>query len=158
MRPDGCVLLVEDNPDDVALLRRALDRTGHALPLQVAVDGPEAVDYLSERGPFADRTHHPRPSLVLLDVKLPRQSGLEVLAWIRQQPSLSDLRVFMLTSSMEPSDVRTAYALGAELYLVKPLGFEALKGLAKALGGCWSRVAEGAAAFLSAYCQPSPVA
>ncbi|HYF00905.1 MAG TPA: response regulator [Planctomycetota bacterium] len=151
-------MLVDDDPNDVALLRRALERIGHALPLRVAVDGLQAVDYLAGRGVFADRARHPQPSLVLLDVKLPRQSGLEVLAWVREQPSLSGLRILILTSSTEPSDIRRAYALGAELYLVKPVGFEALKGLARALGAYWNRPEEGPAAFLSEYSQACPVA
>lgn len=156
MGHDGCVLLVDDDPNDVALLRRALDRSGHALPVHVAVDGPQAVDYLAGRGVFADRTRHPQPSLLLLDVKLPRQSGLEVLAWVREQPSLSGLRTLILTSSTEPSDIRRAYALGAALYLVKPVGFEALKGLARALGAYWNAPEKGPTAFLSEYSQACP--
>lgn len=114
------ILLVEDNEDDVFLMRRALKTARLPLEISVAHDGQEAIDYLSGLGDFADRTKYPLPSLVLLDLKMPRRHGFEVLSWIRAEPTLKDLTVVVLTSSPEERDRKKASELGAHAYRVKP--------------------------------------
>jgi CheY-like chemotaxis protein len=129
------VLLVEDNCDDALLIRRAFRKAGLASPAHV-VNGDAAVAYLSQAAE-GDQASTQLPGLVLLDLKLPRKSGLEVLAWLREHETLRRLPVVVLTSSREAPDVRRAYDLGANSYLVKPVGFEALRQLVEALGLYW---------------------
>jgi CheY-like chemotaxis protein len=131
------ILLVEDNEDDVFLMRRALKGAKVVNPLHVVEDGQEAVDYLAGTGKFADRQKHPLPAVVFLDLKLPYLSGHEVLAWIRRQKELESLVVIVLTSSNEPSDLSRCYALGANSYLVKPPTPDQLQDLAKAFKWYW---------------------
>lgn len=136
------ILLVEDNPDDVLLVQRALRRTQANLALQVVGDGERAIAYLAGHGDYADRDRYPFPFLLLLDLKLPRQSGFEVLTWLRQQPGLCRLPVAVLTSSREESDVRRAYDLGANSYLVKPGSFDALVALVASVEHYWAELNE----------------
>lgn len=131
------ILLVEDNEDDVFLMRRALKGARVINPLQVVEDGQSAVDYLGGNGKFADRGAYPMPAIVFLDLKLPYLSGHDVLAWIRRQKDLESLIVIVLTSSNEPSDLSRCYALGANSYLVKPPTPEQLEELAKAFKWYW---------------------
>jgi len=120
------VLVVEDNPTDVMLIRRAFAKAvGN--PLQIVSNGDVAVQYLAGEGPYRDRTEFPLPAVVLLDLKLPRRSGLEVLEWVRSQPSLRRLPIVVLTSSNQSRDINSAYDLGANSYLVKPVDFDDLK-------------------------------
>ena len=108
--PESTILLVEDDPDDVLLIQRAVRKAKIANPLQVVGNGDDAVAYLAGEGPYGDRERYPLPVLMLLDLKLPRRSGLEVLAWLRRQPGdVRRLRVVILTSSRESSDVNTAH-------------------------------------------------
>jgi CheY-like chemotaxis protein len=137
MTQAGTILLVEDDPTDVLLLRRAFERVEVKNPLEVVEDGDEAVAYLSGLGAYADRARHPLPSLVLLDIRLPRRSGLEVLRWMRQQPELRRLAAVMLTSSAEPADIARAYDAGANGYHVKARGFQELLELVEALKTSW---------------------
>jgi CheY-like chemotaxis protein len=134
---DRAILLVEDNEDDVFLMRRALKAAHIANPLQVVEDGQQAVDYLAGNGTYADRDQYPFPAVVFLDLKLPMKGGLEVLDWIRKQPQFANLVVLVLTSSSEPSDLKRAYGLGANSYLVKPPTAEQLLDLAKAFKWYW---------------------
>ena len=120
MKSDGTILLVEDNPDDVFFMQRAFKATAIENPLQVAVDGQEAIDYLAGAGKFADRNAFPLPCLMLLDLKLPRKTGHEVLKWIRDRPDLATLIVIALTTSRETKDITDAYRLCVNAYLVKP--------------------------------------
>jgi CheY-like chemotaxis protein len=136
------ILLVEDNPDDVLLIKRAFKKAGLGHSLQVATHGEEAVDYLSGGGGFADRDKHPFPALVLLDLQLPRRSGHEVLAWLRNQEDLRRLPVVVLTSSREPSDINRAYDLGANSYHVKPVAFDALLEMVQVVERYWLALAE----------------
>ena len=131
------ILLVEDNSTDALMIRRAFRKANLANPLQVVDDGDKAVAYLSGQGPYADREKYPLPVLLLLDLKLPRRSGLEVLEWLRQQEGLKRLPVVVLTSSKESSDVNRAYDLGANSYLVKPVDFDPLREMVKTLGLYW---------------------
>jgi CheY-like chemotaxis protein len=130
-------MLVEDNEDDVFLMRRALQGARVVNPLYVVEDGQEALDYLSGAGKFADRDQFPLPAVVFLDLKLPLISGHDVLAWIRQQRELETVVVIVLTSSNEASDLSRCYALGANSYLVKPPTPEQLDDLAKAFKWYW---------------------
>lgn len=131
------ILLVEDNPDDVLLMQRAFRKANLANPLQVVDDGEKAVAYLGGQKPYEDRDRHPTPVLVLLDLKLPRFSGLEVLEWVRAKEGLNRLPIVVLTSSADSGDVNTAYDLGANSYLVKPVGFDALFDMVKILQPYW---------------------
>lgn len=120
------LLLVEDNEDDVFIFQRAFARAGLKDAVQIASDGEEAIAYLSGNGPYADRAAHPLPYVVLLDLKLPRRSGLDVLEWIHAQPELAHLPVIILTSSAEQRDLERTRELGAQHYLVKPPPVQAL--------------------------------
>lgn len=117
------ILLVDDNPDDVLLIKRAFARAGLTHPIFSVPSGTEAIAYLSGERPYEDRTEHPLPNLILLDIKMPVTDGFEVLRWIRRQPELGRVSTVMLTSSDEIRDVNLAYQLGANSFLVKPLDF-----------------------------------
>jgi CheY-like chemotaxis protein len=133
------VLLVEDDADDQVLIRRAFGRARLANPLRILPDGDAAVAYLGGAGAFADRAANPPPAVVLLDLKLPRRSGLEVLEWLRARPApLGRTPVVVLTSSRESDDVRRAYDLGANSYLVKPIGFDDLFEMLRTAGLYWA--------------------
>ncbi len=131
------VLLVEDNPDDVLLTRRAFAKAEILTPLRVLGDGQGAIDYLSGAGEFADRERNPLPVVVLLDLKLPRRSGFEVLQWLRAQPGLRRMPVVVLTSSEQSADINHAFDLGANSYLVKPVRFEELLEIVRSLNLYW---------------------
>jgi CheY-like chemotaxis protein len=120
------VLYAEDEENDVFLMQRAFRKAGIKNPLQTASDGAEAIRYLQGAGDYADRRRFPLPCLVLLDLNLPRRSGLEVLKWIREQPSFAHLPVVILTSSNQHRDIASAYQLKANGYLVKPPSSEKL--------------------------------
>ncbi len=139
---DYPVLLVEDNQDDVLIIQRAFRKASIATPLHVVGDGDAAVLYLSGHEPYKNREQYPLPGLILLDLKLPRRSGLEVLEWLRQQPGLKRLLVVVLTSSRENIDINRAYELGANSYLVKPVEFAALLELVKNLNLYWLVLSE----------------
>ncbi len=131
------ILLVEDNSQDVILMQRAFRKAAITKPFQVVNDGEAAVLYLSGQGPYTDRSQYPLPVLVLLDLKLPRKSGAEVLLWLRQQPELKRLPVVVLTSSKEYADVNRVYDLGANAYMVKPVAFDGLVEIVKTLNMHW---------------------
>ncbi|PSN13581.1 two-component system response regulator [filamentous cyanobacterium CCT1] len=137
MTTEHTILLVEDNPKDVFLVQRAARRAGVTTPLQVVSDGDAALNYLSGVAPYSDRAAHPLPVLVLLDLKLPRRSGAEVLSWIRQQPRLRRLPVVVLTSSREYADINRIYDLGANAYIVKPADLDQLVEILKTLNLHW---------------------
>ncbi|MFA0784778.1 response regulator [Fervidibacter sacchari] len=121
------VLLVEDSEDDALLLKRQLQKARVDVHLQVVCDGENAIRYLAGEGEYADRDKFPLPSLVFLDLNLPRKSGLEVLAWIREQPYLHRLPVVVLTATEDEGAIQKAFALGADYYIVKPPSAENLK-------------------------------
>lgn len=137
MTTDRAILLVEDNEDDVFLMKRALKGARVINPLFVVDDGQEAVDYLGGAGKFSDRGNYPLPAVVFLDLKLPLISGHEVLAWIRRRKEFESLVVIVLTSSNEASDLSRCYSLGANSYIVKPPSPEQLDDLAKAFKWYW---------------------
>ena len=115
------VLIAEDVENDVLLLQRSFEQAGMAVATHVVGDGDECVAYLSGTGKYANRQEYPLPDLLLLDLKMPRRNGFDVLKWIREQPSLSALRVVVLTSSGRIRDINLAYDLGANSFLTKPL-------------------------------------
>ena len=118
---DRLVLLVEDDPADVRLIQRAFRKLRTNINMTRVTNGDDAVAYLSGEGPFENRAAYPMPAVVLLDIKLPRRSGFEVLDWLRKQESpLRRMPVVMLTSSKHSVDVNRAYDLGANSYLAKP--------------------------------------
>ena len=115
------VLLADDNEDDVLALRHALRRAGIDVPVQVVEDGEEAIAYLRGVGKFSNRAEFPLPDLLLLDLRMPKLDGFEVLEWLRQQPSLAPLRTIVLTMSDDVFDVDRAFALGANSFLTKSM-------------------------------------
>jgi DNA-binding response OmpR family regulator len=131
------LLHVEDDPNDVLLLQRAFRKANAAVTIQAVTDGDKAVNYLSGADEFADREKYPLPSVVLLDLKMPRKSGLEVLAWIRNEKKVRRVVVIIFTSSKHDEDVNRAYDLGANSYLVKPVGFDMLVDVAKMIQQYW---------------------
>ncbi len=130
-------LLVEDEPDDVLFVRMATKHSGLVNLLQVVEDGSAAIAYLGGDGVYANRTLYPLPCLVLLDMKLPHVMGLDVLKWIRDRPAFDTTIVIMLTSSRHSDDVRRAYALGANAFLVKPSNPHALAEMMEAIKRFW---------------------
>jgi CheY-like chemotaxis protein len=134
------ILLVEDSPDDVELIQYAFDKAGITSPLVVVTDGDQAVDYLAGQGRFADRRHHPLPTLILLDLKLPRRSGFEVLQFLRGEDATRGTPVVVLTSSNQPSDIARAYEAGANSYLVKPVSRGGLLDMVLALDAYWIKL------------------
>lgn len=130
------ILQVEDDPNDVFLLRRAMDRVGFMNPVQVANDGQQAIDYLRGVRQFADRGKFPLPCLVLLDLKLPCVTGLEVLREIRKRPGTA-LTVVILTSSEQDADITAAYRLGANAFLTKPSEVTKLEEMMKSIKDFW---------------------
>jgi CheY-like chemotaxis protein len=137
MNASRTILLVEDNEDDIFFMKRALAAAGMPETLEAVTDGQAAIDFLGATGPYAHRQGLPPPALTFLDLKLPRRPGLEVLAWMRQQPALKTNLVLVLTSSREESDVRNAYRLGANSYLVKPPNGQELADLMKRVKAYW---------------------
>jgi len=131
------ILLVDDSEDDIFFMQQALESAAIANPVFVAEDGQKAIDYLSGAGQYGNRSTFPLPGLIFLDLKLPGIRGLDVLAWLRQQPPLRNLIVVILTSSQEPSDLHEAYQLGANSYLVKPSSTQRLRALVKAVKDYW---------------------
>jgi CheY-like chemotaxis protein len=137
------ILLVEDDPNDAVLLERAFRRAGLLYPLNVVTDGDQAVDFLQGTGKFKDRIKYPLPDLMLLDLKLPRRSGHEVLKWLRSRPGLRRLPVVVLTSSSEPTDIVAAYDEGTNSYLVKPPNADLLSQMVLLLEKYWLSLNEG---------------
>ena len=131
------ILIVEDDPNDVALIKRAFRKAKLVNPLQVVTDGEAVIAYLGGQAPYDDRQRYPLPVIVLLDLKLPLKSGFEVLQWLRMQPKLRRLPVVILTSSSETPDINMAYELGANSYLVKPVAVDALADIFETLGLYW---------------------
>jgi two-component system response regulator len=131
------ILLVEDNPDDVELTRLAFEEAQVANRMIVAKDGADALDYLFARGAHAGRNPADLPSIVLLDLNLPKLDGREVLQAIRAEPATRDLPVVVLTTSAEPFDVEASYALGVNSYIQKPVDFEQFVAAVRQVGLYW---------------------
>ncbi|WP_434386039.1 response regulator [Melittangium boletus] len=131
------ILLVEDSDNDVQLTLAALEETHLANEVDVVTDGQQALDYLYRRGPHGERVAG-HPAVVLLDLKLPKLNGLEVLAQLKGDPDLRQIPVVMLTSSREEPDLARAYSLGVNAYVVKPVGFDAFSSALRELGLFWA--------------------
>ena len=131
------ILYAEDEEDDAFFLKRAFDLAGITNPLVVVNDGQDAVDYCTGVGRYSDRGQYPLPCLLLLDLNLPRKSGLEVLKRIRSDPPISVLPIIVLSSSLQDADVHRAYVQGANAYLVKPSNPDDLVAIAKTIKDFW---------------------
>ncbi|MEW5939033.1 MAG: response regulator [Chloroflexota bacterium] len=131
------ILLVEDNPDDVALTLRALKKNKIGNNVVVARDGAEALDFLFCTGTYAGRDPREKPQVVLLDIKLPKVDGMEALSRIRSDERTKMLPVIILTSSKEQQDLVNGYKLGANSYIVKPVDFEQFMDAVRQLGLYW---------------------
>ena len=114
------ILLVEDSADDVFFFRRAANKSGISCETHVAADGLEAMDYLLNKGRFADTSAHPLPDIIFLDLKLPHVNGFEILEWMQRHAECPSAPVVVLTSSNQPEDQQRAEALGAAVFLTKP--------------------------------------
>jgi len=134
------VLLVDDSEDDRSFFKRALQKLAPGLTLVEIVDGREAIDYLGGHGAFSDRDEHPSPTHVILDLKMPKCSGVQVLEWIRKEAVAPNLPVIVLTSSDAPEDRRQVGALGVDDYLVKPASFENLLAVVRSILRRWNLV------------------
>lgn len=137
MSAEKVLLLVEDNPDDVTLTLRALKKNNIKNKVVVAQDGVEALDYLFGTGSYEGRDLRDKPQLILLDLKLPKVDGLEVLQRLRQDPRTKLLPVVILTSSKEQRDLIEGYSLGANSYIRKPVDFNQFIEAVRQLGLYW---------------------
>ena len=131
------ILLVEDNVDDIMITQKALLEAKLANPLDVVRDGEEAIAFLSHQGRYQDPMISQRPGLILLDINIPKISGLQVLTHIKQQPDLKQIPVVMLTSSVRDQDIVSGYEFGCNSYLQKPVEFERFTQLIKQIGFYW---------------------
>jgi CheY-like chemotaxis protein len=131
------ILHAEDNPDDVLLIQRAFKRLENPCPITSVEDGARAISYLKGEDEYHDRAKYPLPTLALLDIKMPRYSGLEVLEWIRSQPRYSGLPVVIFSSSRNIADIQRAYQLGVNAYLVKPVEYAELQETVKSIISFW---------------------
>lgn len=134
---DGTILLVEDNRDDETLTLRAFERNKIRNPIVCVRDGQEALDWLFGEGQYAGRKHPERPAVVLLDLKLPKVDGLEVLRRVRANPATRLTPIVILTSSREDRDRLEGYSLGANSYIQKPVDFEQFVDSIRQLGLYW---------------------
>ncbi len=147
MAEHAVILLAEDEEDYVLLIRRAFSQAKIPNPLHVVWNGQEAIAYLKGEGKYSNREEYPLPDLFLLDLKMPRVNGFEVLKWVRSQPGLAPLRVLVLTSSDEIRDVNEAYKLGANSFLVKPLDFQDFAQLSRLIQEFWLKVSKAPETF-----------
>src|SRR6478609_2616690 len=139
MEPTDLVLVAEDNPDDALLLRRAIDRAGIRARIKIVGDGEEMLLYLQGLGAYADRSANPMPALMILDIKMPRKTGLEVLEWLDGNPEFAVVPTVVLSASGVERDIREAYNLGANTYFVKPSTFEELIDTMRMIQKYWDR-------------------
>jgi CheY-like chemotaxis protein len=131
------VLLVEDDLNDIFLVKRAFKAAHLENPLQVVTDGEEATNYLSGRGKYADRETYPLPKLIVMDIKMPRMSGFDVLEWIKHDGTLRRIPVIIVSSSNRPQDIDRGYELGANAYMVKPVSYRAVERLFESITHYW---------------------
>ena len=131
------ILVAEDNEDDAFILTHALKLAGLPAPIFICCDGQEVIDYLKGDGAFADRAKHPLPGLLILDIKMPHLSGLEVLRWVRAHPGCAVIPTIILTSSAHPKDVAEAFANCVNAYFLKPRTPEEMRDLLKLIHNFW---------------------
>lgn len=132
------ILLVEDDLNDIFLVKRAFKRAHISNPLQVVTDGEKAIEYLHGIGNYADRDAFPLPKLIVMDIKMPGKSGFEVLEWLKTEGQpLRRIPIVIVSSSDDPADVNRAYELGANAYMVKPMEFKAVEHLFQSITHYW---------------------
>src|SRR6266480_399402 len=132
------VLLVEDDLNDIFLVKRAFKMAQLQNPLQVVTDGQEAILYLRGDGKYADRETHPLPKLIVMDIKMPRRTGFEVLEWVKGNGRpLRRIPIVIVSSSNNPHDINRAYELGANAYMVKPVNFKEVEHLFESITHYW---------------------
>lgn len=139
MNETETILLADDSPDDLFLLRTAFKSARLFNPVREVLDGDAAIAYLGGAPPFDDRSSFPLPAVMLLDLNMPRRDGFQVLEWVRRQPGLRRLMVFVLTASLRQEDLDRAFDLGANAFLVKPGSLDGLVAMSRALAE-WIRV------------------
>jgi CheY-like chemotaxis protein len=131
------ILLAEDDDNDIFFLQRAFQAAGVENPLRVVKDGQEAIEYLAASGNYTDRAQHPLPCLLILDLKMPRKTGMDVLQWKHDQPVLKTVPSIVLSSSAHRHDIERAYRLGANGFVVKPQSVDTRTALARFIKGFW---------------------
>ncbi|HEV2207764.1 MAG TPA: response regulator [Verrucomicrobiae bacterium] len=132
------VLLVEDDLNDIFLVKRAFKIARIRNPLQIVTDGQEAISYLKGEGKYADRDAHPLPKLIVMDIKMPRKSGFEVLEWVKNNGKpLRLIPIVIVSSSEDHGDINRAYELGANAYMVKPMDFRAVEHMFASITHYW---------------------
>jgi CheY-like chemotaxis protein len=132
------ILLVEDEENDALLVKMAFKKNEIPNPVRWVRDGLEAIAYLNGEGEFANRELHPFPGVLILDLKMPRMTGLELLAWIRDHPEFRVIPTIIMSASQLDSDVEKAYALGANTYMIKPSAFDDLAKIVKLAHEYWA--------------------
>ena len=142
MLPDDLILIAEDNESDALLLHRTFNLIGLANRVEILSDGVEAMDYLSGAGKYADRASFPFPAVLFTDIKMPRVDGFELLQWLREHPEYAVVPTIVFSGSGEAADVRRAYNLGANAYLVKPSSIEQLEKMMRRTYEFWGLCAE----------------
>jgi CheY-like chemotaxis protein len=135
------VLAAEDEESDAMILRLAFQKLRSLHPLILVRDGQEAVDYLSGKGDLSDRSVYPLPALIVVDLKMPRMNGTDVLGWLAMRPEFKDIPAVVLSSSGDESDIRKARQLGARGYFVKPHAFDDLKNILRQIEARWLKAA-----------------
>jgi CheY-like chemotaxis protein len=132
------ILIVDDSENDIFLMHRAFKKAEFDCPLREVYDGEQAIAYLAGEGAYNDRNDYPMPSIVLLDLNMPKKNGFDVLAWARAQAKFKRLSIIVMTASMRPDDVERAFDLGASSFLLKPSNTTALTAMVQCLRD-WSR-------------------
>jgi CheY-like chemotaxis protein len=132
------ILLADDSEDDEVLFKRVLRLSGLVNPVILVRDGEEAIAYLAGEGRYKDREKHPMPKVLMLDLKMPKKSGFDVLEWLKGRPELQELLVVVLTSSERIEDLQRSYKMGADTFLTKPCQVEDMKNLVSGFSGYWS--------------------
>lgn len=136
------ILMADDDADDRMMTREAFEESHLANDLRFVEDGVELMDYLKRRGKYSDPNSSPRPGLILLDLNMPKKDGREALEEIKEDPSLRNIPVVVLTTSQEEEDIHRSYQLHANSYITKPVTFEALVAVVRALGRYWLEIVE----------------
>ncbi len=142
MSENRTILVADDDQNDVFFLRRAFQKSGLEHSVMHVTDGQEAIDYLRGESDYSDRSRFPLPSLLLLDLKMPKVDGFDVLAWLKGRSDLKQLAVVVLSSSSREDDIQRARSLGADDYRVKPADFEQLLVLAQDVSTRWLTAGE----------------
>jgi CheY-like chemotaxis protein len=132
------ILLLEDDENDVLIFKKALQKAGIANPVYRVKDGQEGIHYMAGDGEFSDRQRFPLPKVIICDLKMPRKTGLEFLAWLKKNPRLMVIPTIVLTSSQEDRDIANAYVLGANTYFIKPATFLEMQTLVNRIRDYWS--------------------